>query len=311
MMRRAQPWLGTLVEMSVADALPERALYAAIAGAYAEVALVQRLMSFHDAASDVSRLNRAAPGARLTVHVHTWRVLRLAQQVAAASDGIFNIACAPQLVTWGCLPAPPMPPMPPLQRLRQTAERRPSSASPSVQAMQAARPAQSPSPPAYDPGLALLDLEDGCGVRKLAPGWIDLGGIAKGYAVDLAIAALRDAGVASACVNAGGDLRALGEAAWPVAVRDPRAPRRAGAQLHVRDEAMATSAHYFSARRHAGVDVSALVDGRDGRPVAGQASVSVRAASCAVADALTKVVIASGDPHHRALRAMAASAMIL
>lgn len=276
MMRRAQPWLGTLVEIAVADtALAPDAVQHAITQAFAEVALVHRLMSFHDGASDVARLNLAWASETVTVHPHTWQVLQLAQQVADQSDGIFNIACAPRLVDWDCLPAP------------------------------------QPHLPAYRPGVTVLRCGANYTVRKAAPGWVDLGGIAKGYAVDLAVAALHQAGVRSACVNAGGDLRAIGAAAWPVAIRDPRAPGQVGASVTISDQALATSANYFTARRHAGRQISALVDGRDGTPVTDGASVSVRAASCAVADALTKVVLASGEREHPALRAMGATALII
>lgn len=273
MIRRAQPWLGTLVEISVADRLPEPLLQAAIAAAYAEVALVQRLMSFHDADSDVSRLNRAAVGETLLLHPHTAAVLALARQIASVSDGIFDIGCAPQLVEWDYLPAPARVHAAPQARLQAQ-------------------------------GTAVA-------VRKEAAGWIDLGGIAKGYAVDLAIDALHRAGVRSACVNAGGDLRVIGRDAWPVSVRDPQAPTRSAAVLQLRDEAMATSASYFSARQHGGRQVCALIDGRSGQPVRSRASISVRAPRCVLADALTKIVAASGNAGHPALAAFGASALIL
>ncbi|MES2742066.1 MAG: FAD:protein FMN transferase [Pseudomonadota bacterium] len=278
MMRRARPSLGTLVVVSIADTLPEATLRRAFDDAFAALGGVQRRMSFHDPASDVSRLNRADAGQVLSVDPHTWQVLQLAQAVADASGGMFNIACAPRLVEWACLPAP------------------------------------APAPPRYLPDRAVLRCEGGPAgtlVRKLAPGWVDLGGIAKGYAVDLALAALAAAGVDSACVNAGGDLRVLGPADWPVAIRDPRAPSRAKVTLTLRAEALATSATYFSARRHAGQAVSALVDGRSGAPLTHGASVSVRAATCAVADALTKVVAASGDPGHASLQSFGATALII
>lgn len=274
MMRRAQPWLGTLVDIAAEG--EQQAASQAITQAFAEVALVQRLMSFHDAASDVSRLNRAAPGELLQLHPHTWQVLQLAAQMAALSQGLFNIACAPRLVDWLCLPQP-----------------------------------DDADLPVYQPALAVYRCEQEPMVRKLAPGWVDVGGIAKGYAVDLAVAALQRAGVASGCVNAGGDLRGFGDCDWPVAVRDPLAPGRTAARALVRDEALATSAAYFTARRHGGRQISALVDGSNGEPLVSSISVSVRAPRCAVADALTKVVLASGDVHHPALAASQASAFII
>ncbi|WP_317201387.1 FAD:protein FMN transferase [Janthinobacterium sp.] len=275
MIRRAQPWLGTLVDICINDPLPEQDAHAAAALAFAEVALVHALMSFHDPASDVARLNRAPAGARVAVHAHTWAVLALAQEVAAASRGIFNIACAAQLVAWDCLPAP------------------------------------GGAAPRYAPRVPVLRVAEAGAVRKLAEGWIDLGGIAKGYAVDLAVAALARAGVRSACVNAGGDLRVLGAAAFPVTLRAPGDPAAGAAQLQLSDAALATSASYFSARGKDGARVSALVDGRDGRPMTGAASATVQAPTCAVADALTKIVLASGDARHPALAVFGAAALII
>jgi len=275
MMRRAQPWLGTLVEISVADALADAELLACFDAAYARIAAVHRLMSFHDPASDVSRINRAAAGEAITVDAHTCAVLRCALEVGCASGGLFDVSCAPRLVEWGYLPAPP-------------GDR-----------------------PAHVPGRPVLALEPGCRVRKTGAAWIDLGGIAKGYAVDLAVDALRQAGVRSACVNAGGDLRAYGELPYPVAIRHPRRPQAAAAHMRLRQGALATSATYFSRKRINAHACSALIDGTDGRPVTGAYSASVFAPSCMLADALSKVVMASADARHPALKPFGASAMVM
>lgn len=116
---------------------------------------------------------------------------------------------------------------------------------------------------------------------------LDLGGIAKGFAVDRAIAALRRAGVAAATVNAGGDLRSYGSDEW-VAL----APRHAAPPVAVliADGALASS------------DVAAATadrgapqhrDPASGAPLP-RGFASVAAPRCAVADALTKVVLARG-----------------
>lgn len=267
MMRRAQPWLGTLVDITLGSQADPQAVTAAFAG----VALVHRLMSFHDVDSDVSRFNRAAVGMPIEVDPHTWNVLRLAEQVAASSHGCFNVACAPRLVEWGYLPAPAAP------------------------------------APAYVPGERTYALEADGRVRKTSASWIDLGGIAKGYAVDLAIDTLQRHGVGSACVNAGGDLRVIGDYDWPITIRAPREPANAGTRLVLRNAALATSANYFAARGH----TSPLVDGRNGQACTDAHSVTVRAPSCALADALTKVVMASGDAHHPCLAKFGASAFII
>jgi thiamine biosynthesis lipoprotein len=272
MMLRAQPWLGTMVEIAIGcDAGPQAPM-----AAFASIGLVQRLMSYHEAGSDVSRFNRAQAGDEIEVDLHTWKVLQLAEQMARDSGGCFDVACAPRLVQWSYLPAPATP------------------------------------APAFVPGRPIYQLGAGARVCKLAAGWIDLGGIAKGYAVDLAIAALEQNGVCSACVNAGGDLRVIGAAPWQVAVRAPHDPASTGARLMLTDAALATSANYFSAKHRDGqAAASALVDGRNARALAGARSVTVRAARCAVADALTKVVMATGDARHSCLSAYGADAFIL
>lgn len=271
MMRRAQPWLGTLVEVTIADPLGESELAACFNAAFAAVAEVQRFMSFHDRQSDVSRINRAQVGEAVQVHAHTHLVLRTALEVFEASDGIFDIACAPRLVEAGFLPLP-------------GGERT-----------------------VYSPGTGGLVVEDGLQVTKLHPLWIDLGGIAKGYAVDLAVRALQDRGIRSACVNAGGDLRVIGT--YPVLIRNPRDPADIARKIELQDAALATSANYFRGQETAARSV--LIDGRDGQACAGDFSVSVCAPRCMLADALTKVVAATKDVHHAALAHFGARAFII
>ncbi|MGJ7916296.1 FAD:protein FMN transferase [Massilia sp. LXY-6] len=275
MIRRAQPWLGTLVDITVEGAPG----HDVVTDAFIEIARLHRLMSFHDEASDIARINRAAPGELVQVDADTWQVLRLAREVTDLSGGAFDVACAPHLVERRILPAP--------------------------------WASATPERPAPRTSADVFALEDGWRVRKLAPGWIDVGGIAKGYAVDAAVASLESAGVAGGCVNAGGDLRVFGLMQAPVAVRSPAAPGRAARHIMLCGEAMATSASYFSERDHQSHRVSALLDARDGRPLVATASASVRAGRCVVADALTKVVLATGDCGHPALAAFGATAFLI
>ena len=126
---------------------------------------------------------------------------------------------------------------------------------------------------------------DGAGLHKLAAGVsLDLGGIAKGDAVDCAIRALRQGGIRAGWVNAGGDLRVFGALALPLDLRDEdQGGVRRFATLH--GGSFATSRH---AGRHA----------------------SVAAPRCLWADALTKVVAASGDASHPLLRRYGARAWL-
>ncbi|MDE2371635.1 MAG: FAD:protein FMN transferase [Burkholderiales bacterium] len=134
---------------------------------------------------------------------------------------------------------------------------------------------------------------DGSTLRKLAAGTaIDLGGIAKGYAVDAAIAVLRERGCAAGWVNAGGDLRAFGEAELALLLRDEtRGGLRAWGRL--RDGACATSRYARGSR--------STLHGR-----ARLRHLSVTAPLCLWADALTKV--AAQAPDHPLLAAHGARA---
>jgi len=128
-------------------------------------------------------------------------------------------------------------------------------------------------------------LETGCRVRLRRKASIDLGGIAKGFAVDAAIDTLEASGAKGGSANAGGDLRFFGVWEGPVRVRAPGAPATAVCLPPVRQRAFATSAAYFGAR---------LSDPRTGRPSGLDWSVTVAAATCLVADALTKAVALLG-----------------
>ena len=155
----------------------------------------------------------------------------------------------------------------------------------------------------------LTDLEfvAPCVVVKRKALRIDLGGIAKGYAVDRAVMALVASGTTGGCVNAGGDLRVFGGTTRRVHLRDPRDPTRLVPLINLFDAALATSANYFSA------DALVTPARRAVRRVAfdAGASVSVLASSCMLADALTKIVSLSGDVHHPLLAHHDAEAIVV
>lgn len=254
-LRRCRPLLGTFVEITARGVAPA-ALAVGIEAAFAAIGRVHSLLSYHDLASELSRLNREAAHRRVRVDDWTCQVLRLAQRIHSASDGCFDPVVAPLLERTDHLPRPP------------DARRTSSRAS-----------------------LADVILLPGNRVRFTRPLRLDFGGNAKGFAVDRAIDALRDAGVPTALVNAGGDLRAFGDHAWPMVVRDPSSPGRLHSLGTLREGALATSAVYFSRRcTTAGRWTSAIIDPRLRRPWLARASVTVRAADAATADALTKVL---------------------
>ena len=256
--RRARPLLGTIVEVTAGGA-SRRRLIEAVDGAFARVQRVHALMSFHGSDSDVSRLNREAHRRSVAVHPWTHRVLRAAQRIAARTDGLFDCTVAPSLVRWGYLPQ---------HRFGR----------------------------ATDGTWRDIACLSGRRVRFRRPVCIDLGGIAKGFAVDQAVEALQRRGAAWGCVNAGGDARVFGRRRHTVHLRDPIHP---GAFHVLRDlpaTALATSATYFSRKRLGRRRLAPIVHPSTDRPYDSAASVSVFASRCLVADALTKPVLLSDRP---------------
>ena len=151
--------------------------------------------------------------------------------------------------------------------------------------------------------LQAIVLEPRFRVRATEPVAVDLGGIAKGYAVDCAVAALRDAGASAGVVNAGGDLRVFGDAYWhDVRVRHPARPAVTLSLCALRDHALATSAAYFA---------GTIVDPRTRRARRLRHSVTVVAPTCAIADALTKVVALAPADAPRVLERYQAQAVVL
>jgi thiamine biosynthesis lipoprotein len=134
-----------------------------------------------------------------------------------------------------------------------------------------------------------ISLLPGERVRLKRRATLDLGGIAKGFAVDRAVAALRRCGARTGSVNAGGDLRIFGAAPQPVRVRVPANPRMTLALAARNEGAFATSAGYFGA---------GPIDVRSGRRICEERSITVAAPSCMIADGLTKIVAAAGPVPH-------------
>ncbi len=251
---RCRPLLGTFVRIRVEGLSPERA-HAAIDAAFDEISQIHCLMSFHEAGSDVARLNRIAHAEPVQIDGRTYEVLARAADLASLSDGAFDISIAPALVKRGLLPAPPGAPKPDMT--------------------------------ANWSDIALLENRR---VRFSKPLWIDLGGIAKGYAVDRAVAVLECFLPAEICVNAGGDLRLTGRERVRLA---PGYRTRETAVVDLECGSLASSCGTIApaaCREADGPHVHArTLRSRNSLPAQ---FVCVVANRCIDADALTKVVMA-------------------
>jgi thiamine biosynthesis lipoprotein len=135
-------------------------------------------------------------------------------------------------------------------------------------------------------------------VRFDMPGvCIDLGGFAKGYAVDRACALLRSRGITHANVSAGGDSRVMGDRRgrpWSIGVRDPRRPGEVIAVLPLEDTSISTSGDYERFFEVDGVRFHHVIDPATGRSPSGILSVTVLADDGLTTEALSKSVFVLG-----------------
>jgi len=247
-----RPAMGTLVHVGASGAEPT--LQESIEAALAAVAQVDRLMSFHDPQSDLSRVNREAARTPQTVHPWTWAVLRRALRIAEASDGLFDISVAPLLVREGLLPGAP-------GEFHQFGAWR------------------------------HIVLMPACRVFLERSMQLDLGGIAKGFAIDRAIHELRKGGCTDGVVNAGGDLRRFGSTAHPVHLRRGKGLLTVA---ELRCGAIATSAPHAVHDGRLAQPLGSIFDPRTQQAWNGSGAVMVAAPTCVVADALTKVAALAG-----------------
>jgi FAD:protein FMN transferase len=260
--RRAVPVMGTIAEVGVVHR-DERYAQGAIDAAIAELRAVDRTMTRFSDESEVGRANLKAAIRPVGIGAGTAEVVASALRWAERSDGAFDptIGAAVRLWDVGHRHAPP------------AAAEVGRHAGGLYRSLELGRSGGQDVVLYHDPGIAL-----------------DLGGIAKGYGVDRAVAALRAWGVTDALVNVGGDLYAMGRSAsgdeWEVGVRDPDDARKLIARFQISDRAVATSGDYQQYFEHGGQRYHHLLDPRTGAPRRSRVrSVTVAADHCMAADA--------------------------
>jgi len=241
---------------------------AAISAVMDEMHRIDRAMSPHKPDSELSRINRDAASAPVPLSAEMTRLLARANQFAQLSEGAFDItyAAVGQLYDYR-------------QRIR-----------PSDEALTRAR--------ALVGWRHLIVDTSARTVRFALPGMrIDLGGFAKGHAVDNATAILRERGIQHAIVTAGGDSRVIGDRRgrpWTIGVRDPRRPGEMVAMLPLEDVSISTSGDYERYFDAEGVRHHHLIDPATGRSPSSVHSVTILAEDGLTTEALSKCVFVLG-----------------
>lgn len=126
---------------------------------------------------------------------------------------------------------------------------------------------------------------------------LDLGAIAKGYALDLVIKRLQTLGIRHAIVNAGGNLKAVGrkgDTAWTIGIRHPSGQGVLAILETTGEESVITSGDYERFFEYAGTRYAHIIDSRTGKPARGLTSVTVIHPSGAFADAMATALVVAG-----------------
>jgi len=248
---------------------------AAIDAVMAEMHRIDRTMSPHKRDSELSRINRLAATEPVRLSSEMFNLLERALVFSALSGGAFDISYA---------------------SVGHLYDYR-AGIAPGGEALARAQVAI---------GWRGLKLDrDARTLRFAHPGMrIDLGGFAKGHAVDNAVALLAGLGVRHAFVSAGGDSRVIGDKRgrpWTIGVRHPRDARALVAVLPLEDTAVSTSGDYERFFEKAGIRHHHIIDPTTGRSPAAIHSVTILASDGLTAEALSKSLFVLGVERGMAL----------
>ena len=260
--------MGTVIEITLISDDEEAANKAALR-AFQEIKRIETLMSPWIDSSDVTRINRFAGKERVKVSTETMEVIKKAQEISELSEGGLDITIGPLTELW-----------------RMAREKK--------------------IPPSIDEVKGKLDLvnfknigidpEGNIFLQKTGMA-IDLGGIAKGYAVDRAFELLMSLGYQNLIVNAGGDLRVGGSKKnqpWSIGIQNPRESGKILARISVFDAAVATSGDYEKFFIYQGKRYHHIFNPKNGFPVEGCQSATILCKKGMIADALATAVFVLG-----------------
>ena len=246
--------------------------------AFDEVDRIDRLMSHYKADSPLSRINREAAIHPVTVEPELFDFIAVALRYNRESGGAFDITVGPLMKAWGFFGG--------------------DGRMPSGDQLAAARRHVGAAHIVLNPAERTIAFDEP-GVE------LDLGGIAKGYAVDRAIALLERRQVAAALVSAGGSTiyglgAPPGRPGWDVTIQDPIDSRKAAITVVLKDRALSVAGRSEKSFESGGVRYSHIMDPRSGRPVQGMLSVAVLTSTGTAGDALDDAFFVNGAEHSRA-----------
>ncbi|HKI48618.1 MAG TPA: FAD:protein FMN transferase [Desulfobacteria bacterium] len=265
--RRTQFIMGTLVEITVSHSDPD-VIQAVTTQAFDEMTHIEQLMSTYLPDSEISRINRAAGKEAIPVSPEVEEVIREGIYWSEKSNGAFDITVEPLVYLWGFDGEKEI--IPSENTLSKTASL---------------------------VNYKDIEIKDHTVRLKRRGMAINVGGLAKGYAVDRAISILRGK-VKNGIVNAGGDLFAFGQKSeqtpWNIGLQHPRKPQELLAAFAVENQAVATSGDYQRYFIKDGIRYHHIFDPKTGKPARLMISATIITTEVMDADALATAVFVMG-----------------
>jgi len=241
---------------------------------------VHNMLNLFDPKSELSRLNQAAVSAPCACSEPLWELLLTCRQAYKETEGAFDVSVGPLMKLWG------------FHRKQTTL--------PTAEEVQEALAAV---------GLDKIEFDDEKRtVRFTHPGtYLDMGGIAKGYALDRAVALTRACGVRRGLIDLGGNIFCLeepppGKVAYSIGIRNPFHRDALLGTVQIANSAVATSGNYEQFVKLEGKTIHHIVDPRTGQPVAEVASVTVITPRGVDSDVYSTAVFVGGEKLVKALR---------
>ena len=245
----------------------------AASDAFAQVEKVDELMSTYKPQSNLSRINQSAGIAPVHADPEVIDVIEKALYVAGLTDGAFDVTVGPLVNAWKI----------------------------------GSKEARVPSPAEVKQALPLvgyrnIEINKNAGTVFISKrgASIDLGGIAKGYASDMAVSVLKKAGIKGGIVACAGDIKVFGVrpdgTLWTVGIQHPRkAHGELMAKLPLTDCAVSTSGDYERYFLKGGVRYHHILDPRTGYPARGLMSVTVLSKESWLSDSMGKLFVLGPD----------------
>ncbi len=254
--------MGTVGKIVVVADTPQNARRAAET-AIQKLQMVEKLMSTYDPNSQISQINSAAAIAPIPVSKETFEILKLSKKYSRLSSGAFDITVGPLIDLWQrCADANQLPSEDQIKKVKAN----------------------------IGSEKLILNEQNQSAHFAAAEMKIDLGAIAKGYAIDLAVQTIQNTnGITAGLVDVGGDIRCFGKPAknktWIIGIQNPRTETII-AKINLENAAVATSGDYRRFKTIKGKRYSHIINPKSAQSAENIISATVIAPTAAQADAL-------------------------